>query len=193
VARTARLELPRDVDASEFALFRIGSRLPYAAGEALVDGLSAGAGYLAAVVRRSVVAGYEALVAEVGLGQQRIDVTPLAGLAGLLRSSRDDRGIDVVMGDAALTLAVRAGRGWSEVRSRRRLRTAPDADRIADAVEAVGRRDVGGGRPRVRLVGPGSDAGADLLRQRGHIVETGWGELDGPRAAAEAPWLGGVA
>ena len=194
VARTTLQALPRGVDPGAYVLFKLGSRLPYPAEEALVDGLDrSGESWLAAVVRRSVVAQYEAAAAEAGLGQARIDVAPLAGLAGLLSRSRDATGIDVVLGDVALTLATRQGRGWSQVRSRRRPRETPDAARVADAVERLSRQGVGGGRPRVRLVGPGAAAGAELLRERGHLAEAGWPGLDGPAAAGEAPWLGGVA
>jgi len=194
VARTSLLPLPSGVDRGEYALFKLGSRLPYPPGEAVLDGLEpAGGAWLAAVVRRAVVAQYEAAAAEVGLGPARIDVAPLAGLAGLQQRSRDRPGIDVVLGDAALTLAVRQGEAWSEVRTRRRPRATPDPERIAAAVERLSRRGVGGGRPQVRLVGPGAAAGADLLRERGHLAEAGWPGLDGPAAAAEASWLGGGA
>jgi hypothetical protein len=193
VAKTVLLAVPSGVDRREYALFKLGARLPYAAGEAVVDGLEAAGSWLAAVVRRGVVAQYEAAAAAVGLGQERLDVAPLAGLAGLLKHGRDAPGIDVVLGDAAVTLASRESRGWSEVSTRRRPRDTADAERLADAVERLSRRRVGGGRPRVRLVGPGAAAGAQLLRERGHLAEAGWPDLDGPPEAAEAAWLGGVA
>jgi hypothetical protein len=194
VARTSLLALPGGVDPGEYALFKVGSRLPYPPGEAVVDGLAASGGaWLAAIVRRSVIAQYEAAAADVGLGPPRVDVAPLAGLAGLQRQNRDSAGIDVVLGDAALTLAIRQGAGWSEVRSRRRPRANAAPERIAAAVDRVSRLGVGGGRPPVRLVGPGAAAGAALLRETGHLVQAGWPGLDGPSAAGETAWLGGVA
>ena len=87
VARLLLLELPSGVDPMEFARYRF-SDLPYPASEAVVDVLPVRGGRaVAAAMRRLVVEDYEAVVAAAGLEQERLDITSLAALAGLLKDS----------------------------------------------------------------------------------------------------------
>src|SRR5262249_50379051 len=86
LARLALLEVPADVTPQEYGRFRLGPGLPYAAEEAVIDVLPLGGGRaVVAAVRRSVVQGYEAAAAQAGISQERLDLTPLAALSGLLR------------------------------------------------------------------------------------------------------------
>lgn len=122
IARLALLDPPAGVAAQEFARFRLAQGLPYAASEALIDGLPAPpAGFVAAAVRRSVVRAYEAAAAAAGLRQQRVDLYPLLALAALLREpAATGNALAVLLSDAAFTLAAFDAGRLRVLRNRRR-------------------------------------------------------------------------
>ena len=194
VARLLLLELPPDVDAIEFARFRF-SDLPYPAVEAVVDVLPVRGGRaVAAAVRRLVVEDYEALVAAAGLEQERLDITSLAALAGLLKDTNGGGLVlDVILGDVAFAMAAHRDGVLSVLRHRRRDRRDGEAERLHAEAE---RTAALAGEPmaRLRVVGTGARA---LLRQwtaAGLPAAAGW-EAEGAGAlhdAAELPWLGAL-
>ena len=197
IARLARLEVPADVTPQQYARFRIVPGLPYPAEEAVIDVLPlAGGRAVVAAVRRAVVEGYEAVAAQSGLAQDRLDLTPLAALSGLLRDPGDARAltVDVILGDAAFCLAAHQGGALRALRNRRRD-PGPDEDRrLAEEVQRTAFLAGDGAGPRVRVVGDGA---GDLLarwRHTGGAAEPGWRSAE-PSAGAEASelaWLGGA-
>src|SRR5688572_12617877 len=121
VARLLLLEPPSGVDPMEFARYRF-SDLPYPAAEAVLDVLPVRGGRaVAAAVRRPVVEDYAAVVAAAGLEQERLDITSLAALTGLLKDSPgDDLILDVILGDVAFAMAAHRDGVLSALRHRRR-------------------------------------------------------------------------
>ena len=194
IARLALVDVPADVTAREYARFRIASGLPYPPEEAVIDVLALDASRaVVAVVRRSVIEGYEALAEEAGLAQDRLDLTPLAALSGLLREpGGPGLTVDVILGDAAFCLAAHEGGAVKVLRNRRR---DPGGDEPRRLVEEVQRTSVlagDGNGPRIRVVGSGAQ---DLLaswRAAGTSAEAGWhAEGAGPAVeASELAWLG---
>src|SRR4029079_8961140 len=88
LARLGLFDVPSDAAPERYARFRWMGSLPYPAEEALVDVLPLGHGrVLAAAVRRSVVQGYEAVERSARIEQARVDLAPLAALAGLRRDA----------------------------------------------------------------------------------------------------------
>lgn len=197
LARFALLDVPADVTPQQYARFRVVPGLPYPADEAVIDVLPvAGSRAVVAVVRRAVIEGYEAVAAQAGLAQDRLDLTPLAALSGLLRDPGDAPAltVDVILGDAALCLAAHQGGALRALRNRRRDPGPDEPRRLADEVQRTGFLAGDGGGPRVRVVGAGA---GDLLAAWRHTVdaaEPGWRSAD-PAAGAEAcelAWLGGA-
>jgi hypothetical protein len=194
VARLLLLELPAGVDPMEFARYRF-SDLTYPASEAVVDVLPVRGGrVVAAAVRRLVVEDYEAVVAAAGLEQERLDITSLAALAGLLKDpAGDDLVLDVILGDVAFAMAAHRDGVLSVLRHRRRDRRDGEPERLhveAERTAALAGAPMG----RLRVVGTGARA---LLRQwtaAGLPATAGW-EAEGPGVphdAAELPWLGAL-
>jgi hypothetical protein len=194
VARLLLLELPSGIDPMEFARYRF-SDLPYPASEAVVDVLPARGGRaVAAAVRRLVVEDYEAVVAAAGLEQERLDITSLAALGGLLKDSADgDLVLDVILGDVAFAMAAHRHGVLSVLRHRRRDRCFGEPERLhaeAERTAALAGAPVG----RLRVVGTGARA---LLREwtaAGVPAIAGW-EAEGagvPHDATELPWLGAL-
>lgn len=195
IARVALLEADdRAVDPAEYARYRLAPGLPYPAREAVVQAERVGDGrVLAAVAWRTVIGEYEQALASAGLGPASVDLTPLAALAAM---AEDVRGVSasalIVLGDAAYSLALHAGRRLRLVRSRRRDRTGDEASRLAREVERAARLAGCTDPVRVRLVGSGA---SDLVRELaagGAQAEPGW-RLDAgalPLPAAELAWLG---
>jgi hypothetical protein len=196
VARVVALEVPRGAEPREFARFRLGQALPYPTAEAIANVLRVAAGrYVAAAVRRSIVEGYEAAASAAGLRQERLELAPIAALQGLLHQAEGGAGVDMILGDAAVSLAAYDVKG--SVRAfRSRLRDiGPDEPRYLgqeiDRTAAVaGIADAA--PPRLRIVGAGAP---DLIRAfsaDGRPARPGWSAADGgaPVEAAEMAWLG---
>jgi hypothetical protein len=195
VARLLLLEVPSGVDADEFARYRFAD-LPYPVAEAVVDVLPVRGGRaVAAAVRRRVVEDYEAVLAAAGLTQDRFDLTALAALGGLLKdSSRDALVIDVVLGDAAFTMAAHRDGVLAALRHRLRDRRDGEAGRLraeAERTAVLAGQTLG----RLRVVGAGARG---LIREwsaAGLDAGRGWFEEEGnglPPDAAEVPWLGAL-
>jgi hypothetical protein len=196
VARVALLEVPPATKAEGYARFRLASALPYPVAEAVVDMMPVGPGrVVAAAVRRSVVQEYEKAAEAAGFRQSRLDLAPLAALSGLLREDTGGaRTVDVILGDAAVTLAAHAGGQLRACRTRWRVPGAGEPSWLA----AEARRTAGlagaGGEPRLRVVGPGASALVHAWTAAGLAAAPGW-VLEGqglPLAAAELSWLGGM-
>lgn len=192
IARLALLEVPPKLAPAEFARFRLAPALPFAAAEALVDGVAAPpSSFLAAALRRSVVRSYEAVAAAAGFTQDRVDLLSLLALAPLLQRPDPARTIlAVVLGDAAFTLAfVDSGR-LALVRTRRRDRDGGEYVRLRD--ELTRTAALAGAASAPRVVAFGADA-ADLaaaLRAEGWSAEAGLGGGEPVRGAAG--WLATV-
>ena len=192
-ARLALLEAPRGTDPRAYARFRLTQSLPYPQGEALVDVLPLrGRRVVGAAVRRSIVEGYEAVAAAAGFVQERMDLAPLAALAGLARQARL-RSVGVILGDAALSLAAFDGRSLVVLRNRRRDPGPDEADRLREEVDRTaslaGEDD---GRMRVVVTGAGAQRLVRDLVSSGHdavLASTAPGVGLLPEAA-ELAWLG---
>lgn len=196
VARTVLLE-PGAAPPVEYARFRLAPGLPYPEPEAIVDVLPAQGGrFLASAVRRSVVQSYERLAAAAGLARERIDLSHLAALSGLQmrRSSGNGETIDVILGDAALSLLAWRKEGLGAFRARRRDRGPDEADRLAEELDRTAELAGGGTIPNVRIVGTGATGLVRELGFRGRSAALGWQvSHDGlPFEPAEWSWLGGV-
>jgi hypothetical protein len=192
LARVLLLEAPKGADPHEYARFRLGPALPYPVGEAAVDLLPLdGRRMLAAAVRRDVVAGYEAAAAAAGLQTDRVDLAPLAALSGLLRLPRPVRTVEIVLGDAALSLAAFDRGRLSAFRTRRRDPGPGEAERVCGEAARTASFGVGD-PPCLRITGVGARSFRDDLAGVGQAVELA-AVLPGPGSlpeAAELPWLG---
>lgn len=195
LARLALLELPSDVAPARFARFKLMAGLPYPPEEAVVDVLELGGRRaLAAAVRRSVVEGYEAALETAGIVRDRIDLAPLAALAALGRPpAGEEPCVDLVLGEAALSLAVRLGGVLRAFRNRRRDPSPGEAERLELEVARTAAVAGDGVRlPRVRILGAGAAALVRHWRERGGQAEPGW-SLAAPESSpdtAELAWLG---
>jgi hypothetical protein len=194
IARLALLDVPADVTAQQYARFRIVPGLPYPAEEAVIDVLPLGPGRaVVAAVRRSVIEGYESVAEQAGLAQDRLDLTPLAALSGLLREPGDAGGltVDVILGDAAFCLAAHQDGVLRALRNRRRDPGPDEPRRLSEEVERTSVLAGDGAGPRVRVVGAGA---GDLLarwRASGGTAEPGWrSESAAGIEASELAWLG---
>ncbi len=194
VARTLLLDVRVATDPVEFARFRLGPALPYPAAEAVIDVLPVGRSrVLAAAVRRAVVRGYEAVAAAAGFAQERVDLAPLAALAGLLRDGARTPSVDVILGDAAVSLAAFDGRGGLALfRSRRRDPGPAEAERLRDEVDRTAVLAGIGEAHRVRVVGTGAPALIRALSFGGRPAQAGWESTNNglPQGAAELAWFG---
>lgn len=194
VARVALLDVPSGTDPRDYARFRLAAQLPYPAAEAIVDVVPAGGGkYLAAAVRRDVAAEYEALAAAAGLTCERVDLAPMAALAVLHRQEKAAPRLDVVLGEAAFTMALFGPSMALAFRSRRRDRGPDDAERVGREVERTALLGpAAGGRLRVQVVGAGARRVAEALSASGMEASSGWGEVHTLAAAEteELAWLG---
>lgn len=198
IARLALVDVPADVTAQQYARFRIVPGLPYPDEEAVVDVLPLGPGRaVVAVVRRGVIEGYEEVVEQAGVKQDRLDLTPLAALSGLLRDPGDGPGltVDVILGEAAFCLAAHQGGALRLLRNRRRDPGPDEARCLSEEVERTSILAGEGAGPRVRVVGPGARELLASWRAAGGSAEPGWrAEGAGPGVeASELAWLGGAA
>lgn len=196
VARLALVDTPADITPQQYARFRIVPGLPYPPEEAVVDVLPlGGARTVVAAVRRSVIEGYEAAAAQAGIAQDRLDLTPLAALSGLLRDPVDGPGlaVDVILGDAAFCLAAHREGALRVLRNRRRDPGPDEAARLGEEVERTAVLAGNGQEPRVRVVGSGARELIARWRAAGAAVEPGWPAGDGAGAeSSELAWLGGA-
>jgi hypothetical protein len=193
VARTRLLALEGDLEPRELARFKLARTLPYPENEAVVDGLRLGRGhFLAAAARRGVLSEYESAAAEAGFRQERLDLAPLAGLAGLSRSGSGET-VDVLLGDVALCIIAYGGGQPRAFCNRRRARGPGEADWLATEIERMAKLGSLVAH-RVRLVGSGAPELARRLADRGIPAEAGWStaisgeDID----ISESSWLGGV-
>jgi hypothetical protein len=159
----------------------------------MVDVMALGQGrFLGAAVRRSVVAEYEGAASAAGWSQERLDLAPLAALDGLLRRPPEGgAGIDVILGDAGLSLAAYRDGGLRAFRSRLRDQ---DDDEVARVQAEVERTAVAAGLDshHVRVVGSGARSLIHALSFRGVAASAGWdAPVEGlPFEACELAWLG---
>jgi hypothetical protein len=183
------LDVPSGVAPADFARHRLRNTLPYPADEALVDVLRLGdRRVVAAAVRRQVIQGYERAAADAGLGQERLDLAPLCALAALVREPAPTGTVDLVLGDAAVCLAVPADGTLRAFRSRRRDPSSDEGQRLWE--EAMRTASLAGVEAcGLRVVGSGALAAVAALRAAGASADTGWkGALDGADGA-ELSWL----
>jgi hypothetical protein len=191
VARLAVVDVPAGSDAREYARFRLASQLPYPAAEAIVDSVPAGGTrHLAAAVRRDIVAEYEAVGRAVGVTGGRVELAPVAGLAALRRAATTGPQLDVVLGDAAFSMALSAEGALQTVRNRRRDPGPDEAGRLGAEVERTVLLSPSGAA--VRVVGAGARRVVETLRAAGLDARSGWGDawrLTAPDTE-ELAWLG---
>ena len=173
VARFVLLDPPLQTEARDFARFRLGPTLPFAADEAIVDIVPAGrTQVLAAAVRREVVVAYEDLAASCGLGLERIDLMPLSAVASL-RESKAASALDVILGDTAFAVCRHEQGELLAMHVRWRDRGAADHGRIARALDLAARDHGGAVAPRVLVLGEGSRAVAEGLVALGRPAQAG--------------------
>ncbi|MBI3931849.1 MAG: hypothetical protein HY317_00410 [Acidobacteria bacterium] len=194
IARTLLVDVPPRTDPVQFARFRLAAQLPYAPGEAVVDVLPVGRRcYVAGAVRRGLVASYETAVAEAGLVQERLDLAPLAALSGLMRRPPASApSVDVILGDAAVSLAAFERGALRALRSRRRDPGPDEPSRLREEVDRTAK--LAGLAPpvRVRVVGAGAPAVIRGLSFGGRPAEPGWGPSEAGLSveSAELAWYG---
>jgi hypothetical protein len=194
VARVALLDVPAGTAPRDYARFRVAPQLPYPAAEAIVDVVPAGGGrYLAAAVRRDIAAEYEALAEAAGVRCERVDLAPLAALAVLHRPQKTGAPrLDVVLGEAAFSVALFAANAPVAFRSRRRERGDGDVERVGREVERTALLGPAGARPQAHVVGAGARRLAETLGASGLEARPGWGDV-GPLAAPETEELAWLA
>lgn len=191
VAKLLLLESPPGVAPLEFARFRMAQGLPYAAGEALIDGLPAPpGGFLAAAVRRAVVRSYEAVAAEAGFVQDGVQLQAFAALGPLLAQAETlGTLVAAVLGESAFSLASFEDGRLRLVRQRRRDAGASDEARLRDEIVRTSVLAGGTRTPRSLVIGAGSVELAAALRGAGcdavssHAWVSGYAQL-GPGVAA---------
>jgi len=194
VARLLDLDVPGGTSPVSFARYRLAAGLPYPVDEAVVDVLPLGGSrVLAAALRRAVLEGYEAAAAAAGLAQERVDLSPLGALAALgAAAPSGEPVVDLVLGDAAVSMAARRGGAVTVVRNRRRDRSAGEWRRLraeADRTAVLGGEAAA---TRIRMVGTGTLALVRDMQAAGAAAEAGW-RVQGegvPAEGAELAWLG---
>jgi hypothetical protein len=191
IARLACVEPPPGADARDFLRFRLASSLPWPAADAIVDFLPVGRDrVVGAAVRRGTVAEYENLATSSGLSVERVLLSPLVALGGLVGRGRAPA-VHAVLGDVALCLALVQDGGVAALSSRRRDRSEGEGERLLAEARRTARR-AGDVDRQVPLV----VSGADAIRLREalgpHAVAGGLEPPAGWPAAAEAAWLGGA-
>jgi hypothetical protein len=191
VARLVALELSPGAEPRDFVRFRLAGSLPWPASEAIVDALPTGRGRVAgAAVRRDTVAEYEKAAASAGLEVDRVHLSPLLALEGLLRRG-SRQGVHVLLGDVACSIVAFHLDALAVLRTLRRDRSQGEAGRLA--VEAARTSAVAGSEASARPVAlSGTDA--DRLAQE-LSPDMAAGSLRGPAdwpEAVPATWLAGA-
>lgn len=196
LARLALLDVPGDVEPERYTRFKLLADLPYPPEDALVDVLPLGGRrVVAAAVRRSVVEGYEDVVRAAGVAQERVDLAPLAALAalGAEATAGPDAVVDVILGEAAVSLAARQGGVVRALRNRRRDRSPGEPQRLwLEALRTAGAGGDGAGPPGIRAVGPDAAALVRRWREDGAEARVAW-HVPSPAPAPESgelAWLG---
>jgi hypothetical protein len=197
VARTALVEASRGVPIREYARFRLGPGLPYPAGEATVDALDVGGRrFLCGAVRKSVVEAYERAVSSAGINLDRVDLTPLAAVAGLQRALEGTAVTEVflavILSDAAVSFAAFRRGQLAALRSRRREPGPSEADWLREELARTSALVGGEGEPGVAVLGRGTDDVTRELAARGCRAEPAWPAATGSRRAdaSEIAWAG---
>jgi Tfp pilus assembly PilM family ATPase len=158
LARLALVSVPDGADPREMVRFRLASSLPWPASETLVESLAAGPGQVVgAAVRRGVIHEYEQAAAAAGLVSRRVHLAPLLALEAVLKVPRD--GVHVLLGDAAVAIAVVHDGALRALHSRRRDPGSAEAERLA----AEAARAAAAVAPGCRLPVLFSGAGAAVL------------------------------
>lgn len=195
VARMALLDVPADAAADRYARFKLAGGLSYPAEEALVEVLAVGrARVVAAAVRRAVVEGYERVVQQAGLRQDRVDLAPLAATAALALDEGDGAAaVDVILGESAVSLVARLDGSLRAFRNRRRDPGEGEPERLyLEALRTAIVAGDGARPPRVRVLGPGAPGLVRRWREEGADADLGWRVAAPENApdAAELAWLG---
>jgi hypothetical protein len=168
----------------------MASSLPWPASEAIVDLLPVGGGrVVGAAVRRATVTEYEQLAAYSGLTVERVHLSPLLALEGLL-TRRGHTGVHAILGDVALCLAVVHDGKLVTLRSRRRDASSGEGARLLGEAARVAREAANGVDPSALVV---AGVGAGRLRDELALATPGgaagsgeWPETD------EVAWLAGA-
>jgi hypothetical protein len=196
LARVQLLSPPAGTSSVEYARFRLSQGLPYPPGEILASAMSVGPGLeLGAAVRRQVVAGYEASVSAAGFVQGCLSLAPFAALLGLLRRPPAGHAVMVVLGDAAVSIALCKGDRLLAFRNRRRQPDPNEASRLMEEMERLARASHIDQVPSVRVVGPGAGGLLRALTAAGCPAVPGWPgrSSEGAEESVEQPWLGAAA
>jgi hypothetical protein len=193
IGRTLLLDAPPGVAPAQYARYKLAPTLPYPEAEAIVDVLPVGGGRMvAAAVRRPIVQEYEAVTAACGLVQERLDLAPLAVLSGRLRrAGGDGTQVEVILGEAALSLAVFKGGALHVFRSRRRHPGPDEAAWVADEADRSASLAGDDAAAVIKLLGPGAGGLALRLAELGRQAEVVAPRVPPvPAEAAELSWLG---
>ncbi len=196
LARVQLLAPPPGTSSVDYARFRLSQGMPYPAGEVLVSAMSVGPGLeLGAAVRRQVVAGYEAAVTAAGFVQGCLSLAPFAALLGLLRRPPAGHGAMLVLGDAAVSIALCEGERVLAFRNRRRQPDPAEASRLMEEIERLARATHVDRVRSVRVVGRGANGLLGALTAAGCPAVPGWRarSSDAPDESLEQPWLGAAA
>jgi Tfp pilus assembly PilM family ATPase len=194
VSRTLLVDTPPGVAIHDYARFRLSQGLTYPHSEAVVDSMPLGGRrHLCAAVRRSLVEAYESIAQSAGFALDRVDLAPLAAVAGLRsQASAADSGVALILGDTAYSLiAFRAG-SVDAFRSRIRDPAPGEAERLSDEAVRTASLAGAGALKRVVVLGSGAPAVARRLRDLGCPAEPAWsaGDAGLPLERAELAWLG---
>ena len=195
IARPVLFDPPAGDTTPDSLRFRLANALPYAASEAVVGTIPVPPGrVLAAAARRSVVAEYEAIVEAAGCKPRRVELAPLVAFAGLLARPLPARALDVVLGEAAVSLARWEHTGLATFRTRLRTVSRDDLAWLAAEIERAAQTDGQTSFAAVRLSGAGACALADHARANGREALLAWDLAQPPSGMepAEIAWLGGV-
>jgi hypothetical protein len=195
LARFQLVVAPPRVVPLDYARFRLAQSLPFAATDAVIDGLPAGSSrVLAAALRRRVVQGYEQAAVSAGFVLERVELAPLAAAGRLLRTPGPaDAAVAVVLGDVAYSLAFFRGGSLEVFRNRRRDPGEDEASRLAEEADRTAVLAGESRAERLIVVGPGARGLVGALRSAGRDAAPGWGGESEGGAEAEHAWLGAAA
>jgi hypothetical protein len=173
LARISLLRPPEGTEAREYARFRLAPGLPFPLAEAIVDVVPAGgARFLAAAVRREVVAGYEELLAGGGVEVERVDLMPLPAVAARRREHLPSV-LDLFLGDVAFAVAFHEGGELRAFSTRFRDRGGDELTRIGRSLAGAERAHPAAVRPRVLVFGAGCHEVAAGLAREGFPASPG--------------------